>query len=159
MITSNKYLKSTLALLSAVLLIGLSSQNGFSQSNSDIVKVKSSSSVEQTVSNLKKMVSNNGMMVMGNLNQGQVLSMTGISINSQTLFVGNPQVGKKLFSADAGAGVVVPVRINIYEDADGQTWVAYIPPSKTLSNFNNPKIDKIAGMLDQKLQKMTGMIQ
>lgn len=159
MITSNKYVKTTLMLLSAVLLIGFSSQQGFSQSNNDIVKVKSSGSVEQTVSNLKKMVSDNGMMVMGNLNQGQVLSMTGISVNSQTLFVGNPQVGKKLFSADAGVGVAVPVRINIYEDANGQTWVSYIPPSKTLSSFNNPKIDKIAGMLDQKLQKMTSMIK
>jgi len=159
MITSNKYLKATLALLSAVLLIGFSSQKSFSQSNNDIVKVKSSGSVEQTVSNLKKMVSNNGMMVMGNLNQGKVLSMTGISVHSQTLFVGNPQVGKKLFSADAGAGVAVPVRINIYEDSNGQTWVAYLPPSKTLANFNNPKIDKVAHMLDQKLQKMTGMIK
>ncbi|HKK47118.1 MAG TPA: hypothetical protein VJ964_16440, partial [Balneolaceae bacterium] len=87
MITSNKYIKATLTLLSAILLIGFSSQKGFSQSNNDIVKVKSSGSVEQTVSNLKKMVSNNGMMVMGNLNQGQVLSMTGISVNSQTIFV------------------------------------------------------------------------
>ena len=158
MITSNKYIKIALTLLSAVLMIGFSSPKGFSQSD-NLVKVKSSGSVAQTASKLKKMVSNNGMMVMGKLNQGHVLSMTGISVKSKTIFVGNPHVGKKLFSADAGVGIAVPIRINIYKDSNGQTWVSYIPPSKLLSNFNNPKIDKIAQMLDQKLKKMTSMIK
>ena len=111
-------------------------------------------SVRQVLSHLKKSVAGNGMMIMGELHQGRIMGMTGLRIKSETVFVGNPNVGKKLFSADAGVGVVVPVRINIFRDADGKTEVSYIPPSKVLDGFDNPKIRKIAEMFDAKLHKM-----
>jgi uncharacterized protein (DUF302 family) len=122
------------------------------------VAVTISGSVSQTVSKLKKMVASNGMMVMGQLNQGQVLSMTGINVQSETLFVGNPQIGKKLFSANPGAGVVVPVRINVYQDTDGKTVVRYVPPSQELDKFHNSEITQIGQMLDKKLKDMTSML-
>jgi uncharacterized protein (DUF302 family) len=98
------------------------------------------------------------MMIMGSLHQGKVLSMTGIHVQSETVFVGNPHVGKQLFSANHGVGVAVPVRVNIYANKDGNTVVSYIPPSQELSNFNNPKINKIAQILDKKLDKMVHML-
>ena len=147
---------STIILLSVFTLIGI--HPAYSQSGSGIVKVESSKNFDQTISAFKKMVSGNGMMVMGELNQGKVLSMTGISVKSHTFFVGNPNVGKKLFSADHAAGAVVPVRVNIYEDADGHTYVAYIPPSEELYSLHNEKVDMVANMLEQKLQKVTAML-
>ncbi len=149
-------LLSTLILLTVLALVGINP--AYSQSGSGIVKVESSKNFDQTISAFKKMVSGNGMMVMGELNQGKVLSMTGISVKSHTFFVGNPNVGKKLFSADHAAGAVVPVRVNIYKDTNGHTYVAYIPPSEELSSLNNQKADMIAKMLDQKLQKLTSML-
>ncbi len=99
-----------------------------------------------------------GMMVMGELHQGKVLSMTGLKVQSETLFVGNPTVGKELFSAQPGAGLVVPVRINVYGDARGQTVVSYVPPSQQLSGFGDESVDKVAKMLDDKLAQLVGMI-
>lgn len=147
---------STIIILAIFAIAGMNP--AYSQSGPGIVKVQSSKNFDQTVSAFKKMVSGNGMMVMGQLNQGKVLSMTGISVKSQTFFVGNPNVGKKLFSADHAAGAVVPVRVNIFEDANGHTYVAYIPPSEELSSLNNKKVSMVANMLDQKLQKLTGML-
>jgi len=117
-----------------------------------------SGSVDKTLNSIKKMVAKNGMMVMGELHQGKVLAMTGLKTESESIFVGNPTMGKKLFSAEPGAGIVVPVRINIYQNADGHTVVSYIPPSRLLGDFNNPKLLKMAGMLDQKLAGMTSML-
>ncbi len=123
------------------------------------VAVTTRGSVSQTVRKLKKMIAHNGMMVMGQLNQGRVLSMTGIQVKSQTLFVGNPQIGKQLFSADPGVGLVVPIRINIYQNANGQTVVRYTPPSQELGQFHNVQITHIAQMLDQKLKSMVSMLE
>ena len=123
------------------------------------VVVKARGSVDQTVNALKKMVAGNGMMVMGEIHQGKVLAMTGLKVKSETIFVGNPNVGKKLFSQEPGAGLVVPIRINIYQDARGQTYVRYIPPSQQLNGFGNTKVTKIAKMLDGKLQNMTAMLR
>ncbi len=122
------------------------------------VQVVVKGSVNDAVSQLKKLVAGGGMMVMGELHQGKVMAMTGLSVESETIFVGSPTAGKKLFSAEPGVGLVVPVRINVYKDAQGQTVVSYIPPSQQLGAFHDAQVDMIAKMLDENLQKMVGML-
>jgi uncharacterized protein (DUF302 family) len=122
------------------------------------VTVQSKQSFENTVSEIRKLVAKNGMMVLSELNQGKVLSMTGLSLNSISLFVGNPQIGNKLFSADHGVGIAVPVRLNIYEDTDGKTYITYVKPSDQLASFKNENIQKIAQNLDEKLAMLSGML-
>ena len=122
------------------------------------VQIIATGSVDETVGQLTKMVADGGMMVMGELHQGKVLAMTGLKVQSETLFVGSPTVGKKLLSAQPGAGLVVPVRINIYADAQGRTVVSYIPPSQQLSGFGDDAVNQVAMMLDGNLAKMVGML-
>ncbi len=122
------------------------------------VKLTTSGSVDETVAGLRNSVAENGMMVMGEIHQGKVLAMTGLKVESETLFVGNPNVGKQLFSEEPGVGLVVPIRINIYADQLGKTHVRYIPPSQQLHGFGNDKVDQIAKMLDKKLEKMGAML-
>lgn len=135
------------AALSLFLTAGLQAQ----ASGDLLVRVKAQGSVSQVASRLKKAVSDNGLMVMGQLNQGKVLGMTGADVASESFFIGNPKVGKKLFDADKGVGSVVPPRVNIYKDSDGQTYISYLKPSAELAAFGNDRIDKVAAMLDRKL--------
>lgn len=123
-----------------------------------VVQVQARGSVEDVVAQLKKMVAGNGMMVMGELHQGRVIAMTGLQVQSETIFVGNPTVGKELFSADPGVGIVVPVRINVFADARNNTIVSYVPPSHLLGQFGNPKVSEVASMLDGKLHNLVGML-
>ena len=146
-----------LAIIFAAVL-GLTDVASAAQPTGPGVQIIAKGSVDETVSQLTKMVADGGMMVMGELHQGKVLAMTGLKVQSETLFVGSPTVGKKLFSAQPGAGLVVPVRINIYADAQGRTVVSYIPTSQQLSDFDNEAVDQIAKMLDGNLAKMMGML-
>jgi uncharacterized protein (DUF302 family) len=123
-----------------------------------VVRTVATGSVDQVLGGLKKMVADHGMMVMGELHQGKGLEMTGLKVKSESIFIGNPNVGKKLFEIEPGAGVVLPVRVNIYENAEGKTVVAYIPPSRNLAGFNNPMLDQAAAMLDENLAGMVGML-
>jgi uncharacterized protein (DUF302 family) len=151
--------RATMSGVALAAALGLAVTSAEAQApGTDIVRVQASGSVPQVVAKLKKMVAGNGMMVMGSLNQGQVLSMTGLHVESETLFVGNPQVGKKLFTADPGVGLVVPIRVNIYRDAGGRTMVSYLPPSVLLKQYGNQQIDAVAEQLDMKLHKMVGML-
>jgi len=140
-------------------MAGATINRDMSQSESYLtVQVKAAGSVQDVVTRLKSMVHKNGMMVMGELHQGRVMSMVGLNIESESIFIGSAAVGKKLFSANSGAGIAVPVRINVYRDANGSTIVAYVPPSRILSAYHNPMINKVAGMMDGKLKMMTGML-
>lgn len=150
--------------LAAILVTTMLFLGSFAQSNQVLaqepgfVTVQSKQSFDNTVKEIHKLVAKNGMMVLSTLNQGKILSMTGLSIEATSLFVGNPQVGNKLFSADRGVGVAVPVRLNVYEGADGKTYVNYVKPSAQLAPFNNKKIQMIAQKLDKKLAMLTGML-
>ncbi|MGC8559840.1 MAG: DUF302 domain-containing protein [Phycisphaerae bacterium] len=122
------------------------------------VAVTTQASVARTVSKLKHMIAHGGMMVLAQINMGKMMAKMGVQVQSEILLVGSPRVGKMLFSADPGVGVVVPIRINVYQDAAGDTVVRYVPPSRRLDKFHNPKVTMIAKMLDRKLHQLTAMV-
>lgn len=152
----NRTLRKSLA--GVALAFGLTAGTAFGAGQGPVVQVQAKGPVNDVVAQLKKMVASNGMMVMGELHQGKVIAMTGLQVQSETIFVGNPSVGKELFSADPGVGIVVPVRINVFADAHGNTMVSYVPPSYLLGQFGNPKVSEVANMLDGKLQSLVGML-
>ncbi len=121
------------------------------------VTVASQKSFDQTVSQLKSAVSQGGMMVMGEVNQGNMLAMTGLKLKAALFLVGNPTVGKKIFEQDPAAGLYVPLRVFVYEGKDGKTYVSYDKPSSLLAPLNNKDIEMTAGMLDHKLDGLAQM--
>ncbi len=153
-------MKSFTKLFTAVLMVAVmfsGSQALFAQ-DAGLVTIQSNSSFDKTVEMLRKMVAQNEMMVLSEINHGKILSMTGLKLNGLSLFIGNPTVGKKLFTANKGVGVAVPVRVNIYEDNNGKTYVNYVKPSRQLAPFSNDQVKMVARMLDQKLEMLTSML-
>jgi len=157
-IMKTQKLKGSVLLFATILMLGMA---GFTKSvNAQTIKpvvVKSSKNYDGTISAIKKAVSGGGMMVLSELNQGKVLSMTGLSINAHSFFIGNPTVGKEAFSADPSVGLVIPVRINVYEQ-NGAVYVNYFKPSDLFSSFNNAKVKMLGEKLDSKLAMMMKMI-
>lgn len=140
-------------------LIGLALTLGFAlaalavpaATQSARVTVPSQKNFEQTVSHLKSAVAQDGMMIMATVDQGNMLSMTGLKLKATLFLVGNPTVGKKVFEQNHGAGLYLPLRVYVYEDRDGKTYVSYDRPSSVLAQFDNQEINQTASMLDQKL--------
>jgi uncharacterized protein (DUF302 family) len=122
------------------------------------VSIPSNKSFEQTVEALKMAVSKGGMMVMSTVDQGNMLKMTGLELKGTLFLVGNPTVGKQVFEHNPAAGLYLPLRVYIYKDQDGKTYLTYDKPSVVLKPFNNSSIDQTAGMLDQKLDMLTHMV-
>ena len=106
---------------------------------------------------LKALVAKNGMMVMAEVNQGQMLSMTGLSLKATLFLVGNPTVGKQLFEQNQAVGLYVPLRVSVYADANGRTHIEYDRPSSLLGQFGNEQIAMVAKMLDEKLDGLASM--
>ncbi len=121
------------------------------------VTIESSKDFKGTLDAIKKAVSGGGMMVLAEINQGKILSMTGLKINAYSLFIGNPNVGNMAFSADPSVGVVIPVRVNVYEE-NGKVKVNYYKPSDLLAFSQNQKVKMIANKLNGKLEMMLKMI-
>jgi uncharacterized protein (DUF302 family) len=122
------------------------------------VSVPSQKSFEQTVSNLKSAVGQGGMMIMATVDQGNMLSMTGLKLKATLFLVGNPTVGKKIFEQTHAAGLYLPLRVFVYEDNNGKTYVSYDKPSSLLVQFENNEVNQTATMLDQKLDGLVHMV-
>jgi uncharacterized protein (DUF302 family) len=149
--------KIILAAMLSVASAGLSFAGSNSSFNGDRVTVASDKSFEEVTRAVKSLVAKNGMMVMAEVNQGKMLSMSGISLKATLFVVGNPTVGKQLFEQDHGVGLYVPLRVFVYTDASGKTFVSYDRPSALLGQFQNEKIGMVAQMLDQKLEGLANM--
>jgi uncharacterized protein (DUF302 family) len=132
----------------------------FQQANAQnqLVTVKSAKSFDATIEGIKKAVAGSGMMVMSELNQGKMLSMTGLSIKAESLFIGNPNVGKEAFTDNPAVGLAIPVRLNVYEQ-NGATYINYITPSSDLGNFTGNRVKMIGQELDKKMAMLTGMFK
>ena len=153
-VMKSRNFKLTAILLMAILFTGLTGFSNRHQAQTpQPVTVESSRDFEGTVDAIKKAVSNGDMMVLSELNQGQILSMTGLQVNAHSFFIGNPSVGKKAFSSDPSAGLVIPVRVNVYEK-NGETYVTYFKPSDLFSSYNSKKVKMIGKKMDGVLKMM-----
>lgn len=121
------------------------------------VTVASDKSFDDVTKAVKTLVAKNGMMVMSEINQGKMLSMTGLDLKATLFVIGNPQVGKQLFEQDHAVGLYVPLRLFVYDDNSGKTFVSYDKPSSILGQFDDQKISMVAHMLDEKLSGLANM--
>jgi uncharacterized protein (DUF302 family) len=145
------------ALLAAAALSPLPAASAESTVNSGHVTVASDKSFDQVSEAIKTLAAKNGMMIMAEVNQGKMLSMTGLSLKATLFLVGNPTVGKQLFEQNHGVGLYVPLRIFVYSDESGKTHVSYDKPSSLLAQFHNDKVAMIGRMLDEKLNGLATM--
>ena len=146
----------TTALMAFIVITLFSFQKANAQNQ--LVTVKSSKSFDATIAGIKKAVAGSGMMVMSELNQGKMLSMTGLSIKAESLCLGNPNVGKEAFTDNPAVGLAIPVGLNVYEQ-NGSTYINYITPSSDLGNFTGNKVKMIGQELDKKMAMLTGMFK
>lgn len=152
----SKIQKVTLTFLLVFMVMSFFGATVANAQQAKLVTVKSAKSFEMTVGGIKKGVADAGMMVLAEINHGNILSMTGLTINAESIFIGNPNVGKDAFSENIAVGLAIPLRINVYEDK-GVTYINYFLPSSELGYFNGEKVKMIGGELDKKIAVLTGM--
>ena len=148
--------RSILAAVLSIGTVGLSFAGDASFSGNRVT-VDSNKSFDDVSKAVKSLVAKNGMMVMAEVDQGKMLSMTGLNLKATLYLVGNPTVGKQLFEQDHAVGLYVPLRVFVYSDASGKTSISYDKPSSLLSQFQNPQVKMVAEMLDQKLESLANM--
>jgi uncharacterized protein (DUF302 family) len=105
--------------LSAVWLTSANEQDG-------VIQVKSDYSMRETIDRLKQDVADKGIMFFDEVHQAQLAADAGIDLHPSTLLIfGNPPLGTQFMTSNPVSGLDWPVRLLIYEDANGAVWAAY----------------------------------
>lgn len=95
-------------------------------STDGIVKVGSAYGMAETIERLKANIAAKGILFFSEIDQAKLAANAGIRLAPSTLLVfGNPPLGTLFITADPLAGLDWPVRLLVYEAADGKVSVAY----------------------------------
>lgn len=118
----------------------------------DIIKMKTDKSVTQALDALETAIGNAGATVFARVDHAAGAEKVGTPIPpNQVLIFGNPALGTPAMQIDPRAGLFLPLKVQAYEDADGQVWLIYEDPKETMDEFdaveNSPTIEKMRGAL------------
>ncbi len=95
-----------------------------------LVIVEGAHDVPATVQRLKEAVEGAGLTLFATIDHAAGAEGVGLALRPTVLVVfGNPKVGTPLMQAGQTAGLDLPLRVLVYEDADGKTWLAYDDPA------------------------------
>jgi uncharacterized protein (DUF302 family) len=93
-----------------------------------------------------------GFMRFLTVDHGAWLARIGLNARARMYTIGNPLIAQTMLEHEIAAGLNVPVRLMIYEDAVSRTTrLAYDLPSSLMSGLQNEKVTAAAKKLDAKL--------
>ncbi|MEM7464037.1 MAG: DUF302 domain-containing protein [Pseudomonadota bacterium] len=124
-----------------------------SQANAaELTTKQSPNSVSATVDKLVAAVEKAGAKVFARIDHAAGASSVDMELRpTQLLIFGNPQLGTPALQAGQSSGLDLPLRVVVFEDADGQVILAYHPPSKLSADHGIPADAEV-------LKKMTGAL-
>lgn len=119
--------------------------------DSDIIKIPSQFNVSQTMDRFEQLVEEKGMAVFARVDHEQNAHQAGMKMKpSQVLIFGNPRLGTNIMLKDPAAALDLPLRVAVYQDADGKVWLAYHDPLQLQSTYQLeglPALQKASGAM------------
>lgn len=123
----------------------------------EIVKVKASGDVAATMDALEAAVTGAGATVFARVDHAGGAAKVDLDLApSQLLIFGNPKLGTPAMQDDALAGLYLPLKVLVYEDGEGQTWLAYEDPGDMLDDLDIPGDAEYLKKMTGALGKLTG---
>jgi uncharacterized protein (DUF302 family) len=113
------------------------------------ITVKSTAPFGRVAEALERAVTDEKMALVCHANAQRGAAARGVTIKgNQVLMVFRNDFAVRLLAADPAAGFEAPIRIYIYENADGTATVSYIPPSAVFAPYRHPEVQAVARELD-----------
>ena len=98
--------------------------------NNGIVDKPSSHSVDETVEKLKGILQSKGVTLFATVDHsGEAAKVEMQMPPTKLLIFGSPKAGTPLMLATPSIAIDLPLKVLIWEDAQGKVWVSYNSPS------------------------------
>jgi uncharacterized protein (DUF302 family) len=97
---------------------------------SGLINVPSKHSVEETVEKLKSILQGKGITLFSLIDHSGEAEKAGMKMRpTKVLIFGNPKAGTPVMLAAPSSAIDLPLKILIWEDAQGKAWVTYNSPA------------------------------
>ncbi len=124
------------------------------QADDDIRKRAAEGSVAEVTGRLVAAVEGAGATVFARVDHAGGARTAGAELRPMELLIfGNPKIGTPAIQAEPMAGLVLPLRVLVYEDERGKVWLAWQDPGEMLDEVGGDDdaayVAPIAGALDK----------
>jgi uncharacterized protein (DUF302 family) len=108
--------------------------------DSGIVRISSHHSVADTAARLASALKERGILLFAHLDFSADAARAGLTMRPEQLLIfGNPKAGTPLMQAQPTAGLDLPLKALIWEDANGRVTIAYNDPQYVLGRHGLPQ--------------------
>ena len=105
-----------------------------------ITDIPSSHSVDQTVERLKGILEAKGATLFALIDHSGEAEKAGLNMRPTKLLIfGSPKAGTPVMLAAPSSAIDLPLKILIWEDAQGKVWVSYNSPEYLQERHDVPK--------------------
>jgi uncharacterized protein (DUF302 family) len=95
-----------------------------------IVDHQSHHSVDQTVDRLKSLLQSKGVTLFALIDHSGEAAKAGLTMRPTKLLIfGNPKAGTPLMIASPSIAIDLPLKLLVWEDEQGKTWISYNAPA------------------------------
>lgn len=113
-------------------------------------------SVSETIDGLEAAVNGAGATVFARVDHAAGAESVGKSIPDATLLIfGNPALGTMAMEDDIRAGLMLPLRVLAYQDADGNTQMTWTPAEELLDGLDIAPDAEVIGKINGALNMLT----
>ena len=96
---------------------------------SGVTRIPSSHAVAETVARLEALLRERGVMIFARIDFSGDAGRAGLAMRAEQMLVfGNPRAGTPLMQAEPLAGLDLPLKALVFEDAGGKAWIAWNDP-------------------------------
>ena len=108
--------------------------------NKGIINKASDHSVEQTVEKLKNILQSKGVTLFALVDHSGEAEKVGLTMRPTKLLIfGSPKAGTPLMLAAPSIAIDLPLKILVWEDTQGKTWVSYNSPEYLKERHSLPQ--------------------
>jgi len=110
-----------------------------SNSENGIVTIPSHQSVDQTVQKLEGILKAKGVKLFALIDHSGEAEKAGMQMRPTKLLIfGNPKAGTPLMIASPSIAIDLPLKVLVWEGADGKVWLSYNAPAYLQARHNLP---------------------
>ena len=109
-----------------------------------LVRVLSAFEAGETMNRLEKATKDRGLTVFARIDHAGEARAAGLSLRPTELIIfGNAKGGTPLMQAGQEAGIDLPLKALVYQDAQGKVWLAYNDPRWLADRHHLPGLPNI----------------
>jgi uncharacterized protein (DUF302 family) len=115
----------------------------------DLVTLPSAHGVVETVERLKDLLGKKSIHVFADIDQSGAANRVGLALRPTRLLIfGNPKAGTPLMQSRQTIGLDLPLRVLVWEDEAGNTWLTYHRPEYLAQRHQIRDQDEVVRALD-----------